>query len=115
MDFPDSINNKPSRANPPRPAPLLTPEPVARVSSLELEMAKQTQLLTFIAGWVLAGSLFVVMSLILAIVGGGVYLFFNNPVMLVFAALGLVLLLLLTLAGVSTLRRLVFNTIKLRV
>lgn len=123
MDFPDPIHAKPTRTA--RPTTLVpghavptSPRHAQRdpipVVSIENELATQTEILRFMAGWVLAGSLFVVMSTMIGLIVGGFVLFVTNPILGVVAVLVFLLLLLLTLYGVSVLRRLVFSTLKIR-
>lgn len=125
LDFPDAVSQptpgaKPTRSAPPvRPAGgLLTPAPAAGspVSDHAAELRKQTELLRFIAAWVMASGLVSTMAMLagaLVLITRAV----DSPggaVAGVFGILGLVLLLVIAVGLTLTLRRVVFHLFKIR-
>lgn len=120
LDFPDAVT-QPARtlqAQASRPiSGLLTPAPVtgSLATDPNAELRKQTELLKFMAGWVLAVALLQVMGLL---IGLGLAAFFVlaefGSFFLGLALLGFVILMLITVASVSFLRNSIFHILKIR-
>jgi hypothetical protein len=118
LDFPDPIT-RPAPAAQPRPiSGLLTPAPAGGSLAADplSELRKQTELLKFIAAWVMATGLVSTMALL----GGAGALIFTaaasegGTVAGIFVILGLVLLLVIAVGLTLTLRRVVFHLFKIR-
>jgi hypothetical protein len=123
LDFPDPIN-KPVRQRPiqaplsPPNSGLLTPtaSPGPLVTDQMSELRKQTELLRFIAAWVMATGLVSTMALLggagtLILLAAGTE---GGPVAGIFVVLGLIVLLVIAVGLTLTLRRVVFHLFKIR-
>jgi hypothetical protein len=117
LDFPDPIT-RPAPAAQPRPiSGLLTPAPAGGSLAADplSELRKQTELLKFMAGWLLAVSLLMVMGLVIGLGLAATYLLVAfGPFELGLALLGFVILMLVTVATVSFLRNSIFRILKIR-